>query len=240
MFETLESQSLWYKYKTQVWPEGTRQSETVHNIMRTIRSIHNILPLAYISVPITSGKIYYELKLQNKFLDESELKKQVIGHNYYLGTNLIDEIIKTRRCAVLYPADLFPAHNKWDQAHFQALWLSIIAEKCTELHMCEGWEFSNGGVEEFTHAMQLKLGIPRHDQLIFWNTKESEEYARERMKSIQVFDHLGNIITLEKGIEMISGALTWLSSNNFSSEKITVCKQLLINTQKMLEHNFYQ
>lgn len=240
MFENLESQSLWYKYKTQVWPEGTRQSETVHNIMRTVRSIHNILPLAYISVPITSGKIYYELKLREGALSESEIKNRVISHNYNLGINLIDEIIKTRKCAVLYPADLFPAHNKWDQAHFQALWLSIIAEKCTELHMCEGWEFSNGGVEEFTHAMQLRLGIPRHDQLVFWNTKESEAAARERMKSIQVFDHLGVPITLEKGIESISGALAWLDNNNFVSEKIITCKQLLVNTQKMLEHNFYQ
>ena len=72
--ETLEEQSLWYQYKTAVWPKASlgpntkvsvsEQTVVVHNIMRVLRAIRNQGRLAYVSVPITIGAYLYELKLR--------------------------------------------------------------------------------------------------------------------------------------------------------------------------------
>lgn len=238
--ETLESQSLWYKYKTTIWPQDTPETAVVHNIMRVLRSIHHMGPLAYISVPITSGKIYYQLRKINPTREKSELMESVIDHNYHLGTTLVKEVAQRRNCPVLYPADLIPVHQKWEQAHFQALWLSIIAEKCTELHLCEGWEYSNGGVEEFTHVVQLRLGLPRHKDLIFFNTKEAEQAARNRMKNIKLFNHQCKTVCIKEGVEKIQQSSSWLNSNGFRSEKIEECLRILDWTQAMIKQKFYQ
>lgn len=237
----LEAHSLWYYYKSMVWAdENSIQSQTVHTIMRTLRSIHNRGKLAYVSVPITSGKYYYESKFKQPQAEDKLLMVDVIANNYALGLTLVANIEKNRQCPVLYPADLVPLGQKWEQAHFQALWLTLIAEMATELHMSENWEFSNGGAEEFTHVMQLRLGLPRHDKLLFFNSKQTEEENRKRMKSIEVFDHLGNPISLDKGLQKIKQATKWITSHGFKSERLEHCSKLLEWTKERTNEGFYQ
>lgn len=238
--QSLESLSLWYSYKTSVWPTETTETTVVHNIMRMLRSIHNVNRLAYISVPITSGRFLYELQQRQPAMEKAERMKLVIDYNYRLGHGLVTQVAKRRGCAVIYPADLIPVHQKWEQRHFQALWLSIIAEMSTELHLSDGWEYSNGGVEEFTHVMQLRLGLPRHPDLLFFNSKGNEKNERERMRTIEVFDHHGRTISLEDGLQAIDQSISWLTDNGFLSEKLNKCAWLLRQTQMMLEKGFYQ
>jgi hypothetical protein len=237
---TLEEESLWYKYKTCTWNTGTPEATTVHNIMRTLRAIRGQGELAYTSVPITSGRVLYELKSAKPDALGLELINRAIHENYLMGWGFIESLTNRLDCPVIYPADLVPAHQEWEQVHFQALWLSIIAEKCTQLHMADGWEFSNGGCEEFTHAMQLRLGLPSHDRLIFFNTKEKESAERARMQSIAIYDHLGNPLTIEAGIEQIKASLSWIVGRHFTAPKIAHCLSLLKATQLRLEAGFYQ
>lgn len=238
--ETLESKSLWYRYKTRVWLQVSGQTMVVHNTMRVLRAIHNSGELAYISVPITSGKFLYELKLRHPLMRKKAQINAAIEHNYRMGWDFVKDLQQRRDCPILYPADMVPVHQQWEQAHFQALWLSIIAEKCTEVHMSEGWEYSNGGSEEFTHVIQLQLGIPRHESLIFFNTKEKEETERERMRSIKTYDHQGNPLTLDDGIRAIEGSLSWIKNQGFEAKTLENCLQLLRWTDNMLSEGFYQ
>jgi|SRR3989344_4590311 len=237
---TLESQSLWYKYKTQVWlDQNSEQTAVVHNIMRTLRAFRNVKELAYVSVPVTSGMFLYELKLSRSDMSKKEQVEAAIRHNYHLGWEFVEELSARRNCPIIFPADLIPAHQQWEQAHFQALWLSIIGEMCTEVHMSRGWEFSNGGSEEFTHAWQLKLGLPRHPGLLFYNTKESEESERNRMKRIMIYDHLGQPITIEQGIDAIRNSLAWLKTRNFEAQTLENCLILLEETRDALSMGVY-
>ena len=207
--------------------------------MRVLRAIHST-KLAYISVPITSGIFLYKLKLEKPSMPQAFQMKAAIDHNYLLGWQFEQELQERVRFPILYPADLVPVHQEWEQTHFQALWLSIIAEKCTEMHMCDGWEFSNGGSEEFTHVMQLKLGIPRHSDLAFWNTKEGEAKGRERMKNIKIFDYQGKELSLNDGINAIEKSLKWIKTNGFEAKKLEESRRLLCLTGDMLEQGFYQ
>jgi hypothetical protein len=234
---SLEQESLWVRYKTEVWSDTSEQSAAIHNTMRVLRSIHNNkTPLAYVSGPITTGKHFYDMKLSGADVGLSE----IINHNYLLGHQLTKEIESRRPCPVLFPADLVPARQKWSQTHFQALWLSIIAEKCTEVHMSPEWAYSSGCAEEFVHTMQLRLGVPESNNLVFFNTKEPEAEARERMRNIAVYDHEGKTLTIEDGITEIETARDWLSHRLFTVERLDECLRLLRWTQQQLAYGFYQ
>ncbi len=237
--ETFESQSLWYQYKTKVWLEKSEQTDVVHNIMRVLRAIHNSGEIAYVSVPVTSGRFLYDLMLSRPSMSKADLIEAAIAHNYRKGWNFVEDIRKRRDCPILYPADLIPAHQEWEQEHFQALWLSIIAEKSTEVHMAEGWAFSNGATEEFTHVWQLRLGLPKHPQLTFYNTKENEESEKERMKNIKVYDHDGNLMSIDDGIQALHDALGWLGRYNFRTyHKLEKCLGLLLRVKEMMNNRF--
>lgn len=218
----LNEHSLWYNYKTPVWNTKTEQANTVHNIMRTLRAIRNIPRCAYVSVPITSGKFFYDLLLKGT----PNALQEAINHNYMEGFKFVEELALWVDCPIIYPADLTPVHQEWEQQHFQALWLSIIAEKCSEVHMSKGWEFSNGGTEEFVHCFQLKLGVPKHSNLLFFNTKMDEAEELERMKNIKVYDHKGDELSMDDGIEKIQAAIVWLETNNLG-HKTTKLKNSL-------------
>lgn len=90
---------------------------------------------------------FYLMQLDNPAVPQKELLKDAIERNYLTGWKFVEELKKRRNSPIIYPADLTPAHQQWEQDHFQALWLSIIAEFCSELHMSQGWEYSNGGCE---------------------------------------------------------------------------------------------
>lgn len=234
---SLKSISLWYRYKTEVWPKETAQTAIVHNIMRTLRSYRNFKRLAYVTVSVTTGKTYYdELR---KDPDAPDLMQRVMSINYELGYELVERLVATRDYPILYPADLTPRHRDWEQAHFQALWLNIIAEQCTEVHLCEGWNFSSGSVEEFTHVMQLKLGLPKHTDLIFFNTKGEEAEERERMRNIAVFDHLGNPMAIERGQALVEAAIEELETD-FPTDRLRRALDSLKSTGDLLTEGFYQ
>lgn len=238
----LESNSLWYKYKTQVWLEKSEQTTVVHNIMRVLRGIYYTDHWAYVSVPVTSGRFLYELMLKRPFMSRENQIEAAIRHNYHIGWEFVQSLMKHLNYPITFPADLIPIHQHWEQAHFQALWLSIIGEQCTELRMSEGWEYSNGASEEFTHAIQLKLGLPKHSDLVFFNTKESEDKERERMRNIMIYDHLGNPISLNEGVVAIEKAISWLKEHALESKTKTLenSVRLLNWTGDMLDKRFYQ
>ncbi|OHB21365.1 MAG: hypothetical protein A2939_05100 [Parcubacteria group bacterium RIFCSPLOWO2_01_FULL_48_18] len=237
---TLESKSLWYRYKTKVWLDNTPETAVVHNAMRVLRSIRYSGDFAYVSNPITSGKFLYELMLERPLVRRETQVKLAMEHNYRAGLNFVRILRQRLVCPIIYPADLAPARQQWEQDHFQALWLSITAEKCTELHMADGWEFSNGCSEELVHAMQLRLGLPRHSNLVFYNTKENEENERMRMRNIKVFDHVGSPLCLKDGIDRIESALSWLKRHDLEAKKLKDCLGLLRWTEDMLSEKFYQ
>lgn len=235
----LERNSLWYKYKTRVWLEDTLQTAVVHNIIRAVRSFRNFSQLAYISTPMTSGKYFYELFGRSPFTREECVNKSLEINNV-LAWVMLDKVSMRRKCPIIFPPDLTPVHQEWEQDHFQALWLSIIAEKCTEVHMRDGWEFSNGGVEEFVHVMQLKLGIPAHPKLLFYNSKEDEALARKRMRNIAVFDSKGMKISPISGHKKILSALKWFNENNIKAPRIENGSSLMKWTLVKIKNNFYQ
>ena len=239
LYGPLEKHSLWYKYKTKVWGEDSPQSAVVHNAMRILRSIQNIGDIAYASAPVTTGKKYYEKLFSHKML-KSEALEKAIEENYMDGYLFVRNLIERLDIPVINPGDLAPTRQEWEQDHFMALWLSIIAEKCTEHHMSDEWEYSIGCAQEFVHTYQLRLGMPRHKHIPFWNTKEHKESEKERMRNIQVYDAQGNPISLKDGYEAIKEALGYIHEHDYHAPTLVRCLELLDWTGDMIEKGFYQ
>ncbi len=236
----LEEHSLWYRYKTQVWPEQTEQAITAHNIMRVVRGIHYPTGMAYVSAPITSGKTKYEQFLTNPTLFPHQVMERVINTNYTKSYTFFKEVEQRSDSPIIFPSDFGPIDQTWEQPHFQALWLGIIAEKASVLHMIDEWEYSNGCVEELVHAFQLRLGLPKHNSLAFYNTKGNEQDERERMREIAVLDHRGNEMTPEDGIDLIEEAATWIGDNGFDARRAIENRSLLAWTNEQINLGFYQ
>src|SRR3989339_707373 len=228
------------KYKSQVWLEKSKQNILVHNIMRMIRGIHNIRELHYYSAPITSGMVLYKLRLEKPEEDIGKLISLAIPINQQKSYKRFMEYCRKLNYPSIFPPSLTPINIEMEQTHFQALWLSVIAEKCTDHPLDTGWEFSNGGCEEFVHSWQLKLGLPRHPNLLFFNTKEDDELSRIRMRNIKTYDHKGNYISLNEGYKKMEKSLSWIHENGFESPKIENCLHLLEWTGNMIEKGFYQ
>jgi hypothetical protein len=238
---TLEEHSLWYHYKTTVWLEESPEAAVVHNIMRTLRAVHN-LELAYVSAPITTGKRFYELLLAAQHprgVDTDQVRAEAMAENHVRGGGFWADVARRHPCAVLYPADLIPARQRWSQAHFQALWLSIIAEMAKEVHMIEDWHFSNGCAEEFVHVFQLRLGLPRHETLTFRNFQEETRY-RERLRSIQCLDHRGDPLTIADGLRLFDESIAWLTERHLDAGPLTRSRAWLAWTRDQIEAGFYQ
>ena len=236
----LEQISLWHRYKTRVWFEESETSKTVHNIMRLLRAVRFYGHVEYLSIPVTSGKVLYNLMRDQPQKTKGELIGTAIVENHALGFNEIGKLRNVISHPVIFPADLTPVHQKWEQAHFQALWLSIIAEFCTIVRMVKGWEYSNGACEELTHSFQLKLGIPKHPGMVFFNTKGDERVERARMRAIKVIDHNGKPITISDAIQKMQHAVEWITMSGFSAPNIEECIALLRIVRKKILLGIYQ
>lgn len=90
------------------------------------------------------------------------------------------------------------------------------------------------------HVYQLKLGLPRHQQILFFNTKQTEEENREHMRNMLVYDFRGEKISLEDGLRAMKKSIEWIKTAGFKVEKIERCKNLLEKTGELIEQGFYQ
>ncbi|HYD03294.1 MAG TPA: hypothetical protein VEC16_03255 [Alphaproteobacteria bacterium] len=260
--KTLEEMSLWYKYKSAAWPkdgpvdqEVTETGKTIHNIERTVRIFNNPQGFSYLSSPVTTGKIMYGLQREHGISEKThpDFREKILmpamNQNYQSALRFLDAVQKynlTDKCTIL-PADLEPSRQRWSQPEFQALWLTMISEKASEMFMHDDWEYSDGASEEFTHVMQLKLGVPKNSYLAFYNTKEGYEKGLDRMKNIEVYglggDQFGyskKSISLEDGIEKIEKSVKQINNWGFQAPKLENCLNLLYWTKEKLSEGFYQ
>jgi len=149
--------------------------------------------LAYVSTSITSGKLMQDV-LDEMGLSEEELKahpdffSMVIQPNLAAGTGLARQIASRNDRPVVAPTIFEGKAQRWSQADYMRMWLRMIEENVTQMFMSPGWEYSNGGCEEYLKAVNMDYGFgPRVD--------------------IQPLDHRHNPIPLHVGMERIATAL---------------------------------
>jgi hypothetical protein len=177
--------------------EAKRTVEIVWSAYRSVLSKEG--RLAYVSTAITSGRRMWEAVLALGLRDADELKARfpevlrddVILPNVAAGNELAREVAAKIDHPVVAPAIFEARKQRWGQDEYMALWLKMIEENVGRIYMAPGWEFSNGGAEEYLHAVQMALGFRgRHD--------------------ITPLDAESRVIPVGEGADAIARALFWL------------------------------
>ncbi len=188
-------------------PDRDRLAGSTDEVKRTVEIVwsayRSVLSkegrLAYVSTAITSGQRMWEAVLALDLKDADELKAKhpdvlrddVILPNVAAGTGLARQLAAKIDHPVVAPAIFEARKQRWGQDEYMALWLKMIEENVGRIYMAPGWEFSNGGAEEYLHAAQMALGFrSRHD--------------------IMPIDAQGRVIPIPTAADAIARALFWL------------------------------
>lgn len=192
-------------------------------VLGSYRSIR--YPIAYVSMPITSGKLLYEILEKKGCRNLEELSEQdpksifleIIQPNIEMGIAAADKLRIKSKLPPIAPSVFEAKKQRWSQEEYMFLWFRVIEELAEEVHMTEGWEYSNGGAQEFVKAMEMQFGFANTN---FFQKNIDTENELERMKKIKVFDNKRKEIRLNKGSELLTSAIIDLRSREFDSESL--------------------
>lgn len=190
-----------------VWP-NTRElsNEMLLDVGIVLKAYSSVLSdLAYVSMPITSGRILYDIfeeygvsslqELNEK--DTEVLVKKVIVPNLEMGKKFAHDVETRTDLPVVAPCEFEAKKKRWAQDEYMYMWLQFIENKVVEIHMIEGWQYTNGGAEEFTRGIEMQFNFcDRRD--------------------VTIFDHNGNEIQITEGVKLISEAIHNINYRGFS------------------------
>lgn len=182
-------------------------SKSKKDSIDTVRSAYRSMlhPVAYVSMAITTGKLYYEvLESKNvKTIDElvkkdpDSLYRDIIQPNIKHGVNLAERIAQITHLPVIAPAIFEAKKQRWHDNEYMFMWYRLLEEKVEELYLTDGWEYSNGASQEFVRAMEMQFGfVNPHNGMAFFpkydsfkeEKKELEKHFSPVFKSLKKAD----------------------------------------------------
>lgn len=193
---------------------GVREVDVVTTAFRSFKAKE----ITYVSTPITSGgKLYEAVKKSGKPLkeftaDKGRMYAEVIAPNIALAETVGDGLIENGfSTTVISPATFEAKQLGWTQDQYMALWLRVINEKVTRVAMVDGWEYSNGGIEELVEAFLMASG------------------HRSRT-NIDVVDERGAPITAAEAFERITEAMYDLNNTYHATPRVHAEATIRLNT----------
>lgn len=174
-------------------------------VVAAYRSVQSTL--AYVTMPITSGKRLYDVMEAHGVRTRAELKEkypkavtdEIIPWNNEHGFAFAAAVKTRTRLPVVLPGAFEGGISySWREEQYMYMWLRMMEDLCAEHHLIEGWEYSDGSVEEFAKSMEMKKGYcDRSD--------------------ITVLDQNGNEMTLERGEALVRAARADILRRGFSA-----------------------
>lgn len=185
--------------------------------------------VAYISVPITSGRRLYDYMDKNGFktpaeamADHDAFFEHVVKPNLAAGIAASETWDRKIDGIVLAPAEFekrLRGNNivNWGQDDFMGMWIRLIDEKITHMVMSDGWEYSNGAGEEYLQAALMQMG-------------------RGTRSDIKIVDVEGNDLTLGQGIALMAKAFIDVNKRGLRPRNMAETIGILLETEQ--RYNF--
>jgi len=194
-----------------------QKKNSVHAVISAYRSL--LTPISYVSMPITTGKLYYEvLDKMGSVLTKDQVYDQIIRPNGERGLDFAQSIEGLPTFPVVAPAIFEAKQMRWTEREYMYLWYRILEEKAREIWMSPGWQYSNGCSEEFTRAMKIQWDFVRLDP-----TTEDEPLP------IRAYDALGNELNIYDGTKLVFEAIVDLKDRGHDCPKLIECLHELVN-----------
>ena len=166
---------------------------------------------AYLTMPVTTGKRYYDTldRYGVKTIDELERKRpgalhgEIIEPNIEEGKALASLIQKDNNLAIVVPGVFEARRQKWSQEEYMVLWLRLITSSVLAVYLSDGWEYSNGGAMEYIRALAIA---------------DSPFLGRfERPPGFAIYDHRKNRITEVEAAQKLAGAAIDLDRRGYNT-----------------------
>lgn len=158
--------------------------------------------ITYVSTPITSGAALYKAMDAAGVTDPAEFKRD---RDHFTRTVIVPNLnaadaVAQRMVAfggaVIAPAAFEARSLGWGQDEYMGLWLDVIERRATRLALVDGWQYSNGGAEEYLQALLMQAG------------------RRDRC-NMSIVDAQGEAMRHLQAITLLSGAVEDLIGRGF-------------------------
>ncbi|MDO8669263.1 MAG: hypothetical protein Q7K65_03135 [Candidatus Buchananbacteria bacterium] len=225
--------------------KSQRESD-INIVLSAFRSFRSIFPVGYLSTPITTGILFYEVleKYGVKTMEEllatgsSLLFEEIIGPNTTSGIILGDKLAQMWRLPIIVPAVFEAKSQRWTQDDYMYVWYQVIKEMVGHTIMRDFWQYSNGGAEEFVHSveMQFKLLLtprisyefPQYTPVDLFPADFADQKIEFPEKTIKITDQNKIDIRVEDGAVKITEAIIDLYQRGFRAIKLlSVLSQLV-------------
>lgn len=160
------------------------------------------MDITYVSTPITSGAALYAAMDAAGVSDPAELRRDkaafaahVIEPNLKAAEAVAHAMVRDGG-AVIAPAAFEARSLGWGQDEYMGLWLDVIERRATRLALVDGWQYSNGGAEEYLQALLMQAG-------------------RRDRSNMRIIDARGGILSHVNALKQLAGAVADLIGRGF-------------------------
>lgn len=201
---------------------------------------HNI---AYVGMPITTGKRYYDVMSAENVRSPEELNSKlgadafwelVMKPNIEEGTVLSDRLAANSNTLYVAPSVFNAKIWDWSQAAYMALFYNVIAEFSGRHFVADGWEYSIGALKEVWLTMLFQWRYIRpyrltkaieifHLQGVFGDVRHDSSAAQgllNEMYKLRIYDAAGEEIKIDRAMQLCIDAYIDLRERGFESKGI--------------------
>jgi hypothetical protein len=120
-------------------------------------------PFAYLSVPLTTGRPYIELRTKHATQGSAESEEfhaerlRVVAANRTRAHQAAKRLRANIRGMLIDPSRMVDVPG-WEQPDYHGFWTSVIGRFAEEVFFLDGWQYSVGCTIEFSTA--VRLGLP--------------------------------------------------------------------------------
>ena len=204
----------------------SKNKEDVEMVLSAYRSV--LSDISYASMPITSGRRYYDVleEYNAKTLDElvkkdkHALARKILEPNLEEGLAFAKGLTGKTHYPIVAPAVFEATRKGWSQDDYMFLWYRVIEEKAMQLHFMDGWEYSNGAVDEFVRGIQMQFRLIENLHNSLYDSRLDMAKQFERFLKLRLFSEQGKELRIDHGIQMISYALLDIEKRGFNIEHL--------------------
>lgn len=172
---------------------------------------------AYLTMPVTTGKRYYDVldRYGVKSVEELEqkrpgaLREEIIIPNIEEGKALAARIRQDNEIDALVVSGIFEARKqRWTQEEYMVLWLRFITSSASAVYLSDGWAYSNGGAIEFVRALAKSYRL----------VGEAAQNFDHSRPTIEIYNHRGERVDFYEGAIRLYEAIRDLQQRGYGSD----------------------
>lgn len=204
--------------------------------------------VAYVGMPITTGKRFYDVLTQEGVQTREELAAKlgpdalwelVIKPNIAEGIAFADELGQREDLLFIAPSVFEAKKWRWSQDAYMSLWYRVIGEVAGSHRVIYGWEYTDGGLKEvfFSMLLQWRCIRPTTEQIAInefglTNLQPMKDFLPdngfypnkmaeyEAMWKMRVFDAGKEEIRIDKALAMAVAAIQDLRERGFACDDL--------------------